>query len=344
MASRPVIEVAVGVVIRADGAVLIGQRLAGKPYAGWWEFPGGKFEPGEDAAAALARELDEELGIAVRVSEPWVVREHVYPHGHVRLHFRRVVDWTGEVRSREGQAFVWQPPHAVTVGPLLPAAIAPIDWLRLAPVYAISNAGPSGTAAWLTDLDARLTGADPVRLVLLREPALLDAAFATLFEDTATRCERAGARLLVSSRHPWSFAEAAGRRTGGGIHLTSRDLRAADALDRPDRIPGEPGTDAAHPGRPAVPLVAASCHTAADLAAAGRIGADVAVCGPVLPTRSHPGAAVMGWDGLQATLAATPVPTYALGGLTPADLALARRAGAHGLAAQRGAWGPVAAG
>src|SRR5690554_783141 len=119
-------EVAVGVVFREDGAVLIGQRLQGKPYAGWWEFPGGKFEAGENAAEALARELREELGIQVLESRPWVVREHVYEHAHVRLHFRRVVRWEGKVSSCEGQAFVWQQPDAIDVEPLLPAAIAPI--------------------------------------------------------------------------------------------------------------------------------------------------------------------------------------------------------------------------
>ena len=88
---RPITDVAVGVVIDEAGLVLMGQRMAGKPYAGWWEFPGGKFEAAEDAHAALVRELDEELGIAVERSDPWVVREHVYEHAHVRLHFRRVV-------------------------------------------------------------------------------------------------------------------------------------------------------------------------------------------------------------------------------------------------------------
>src|SRR5690606_10295580 len=91
----PMLEVAVGVLVRADGAVLFGQRRAGKPYAGWWEFPGGKLEPGERVEQALARELREELGIEVRRSLPWVLREHVYPHAHVRLSFRRVVEWEG---------------------------------------------------------------------------------------------------------------------------------------------------------------------------------------------------------------------------------------------------------
>ncbi len=344
-AAHRIIQVAVGVVVRADGAVLIGQRLAGKPYAGWWEFPGGKFERGEDAAQALARELDEELGIVVRRSEPWVVREHVYAHGHVRLHFRRVVDWTGEVRSREGQAFVWQQPAAVEVGPLLPAALAPIEWMQLPPLYALSHAaGFAGDtieeriAGWLGALDVRLADPSPLRLLQLREPELDPPTFARLFDAVLARLAGRAVRLLVNSRHPAEYWNEASRQTGGGVHLTTRDLLLAAARDRADRVPGEPGTEAPHPGRPQVQRVAASCHQASDLAAAGRLGVDLAVCSPVASTRSHPGAAVLGWEGFAEAVARTPVPTYALGGLQCADLTVARSHGAHGIAMQRGVW------
>ena len=321
-------EVAVGVVLRADGAVLIGQRLAGKPYAGWWEFPGGKFEAGEDSAAALARELDEELGIRVLASEPWVVREHRYPHAHVRLHFRRVVRWDGEVRSREGQAFVWCQPSAVDVAPLLPAAVAPIAWLGLPAEYAISDAGGPGVDVFLDRLDRRLDAGlpaasrPPLRLLQLREPALDPSTFETLFRAVADRCRRAGSRLLVSSRHPTRYWSEAAGLTGGGVHLTSRDL---------SRLAGAGG-------RPPLPLVAASCHCADDLALAGRFGADLAVLGPVRPTASHPDASPLGWEGFGRAVATTPVPVYALGGLDLGDLAQATRHGAHGIAAQRSAW------
>ena len=100
---RPVTEVAVGVVLDGYGAVLLADRPAGKPYEGYWEFPGGKLEPGEDVATALARELAEELGLEIAHSVPWVVFEHDYPHAYVRLHFRRVFDWRGEARALEGQ-------------------------------------------------------------------------------------------------------------------------------------------------------------------------------------------------------------------------------------------------
>ena len=103
--TQPVVDVAVGVLIREDGRMLLGSRPQGKPYAGYWEFPGGKMEPGETVHDALKRELDEELGITLRRSVPWFVTEHRYEHAHVRLHFRRSKDFTGEPVAKEGQEF-----------------------------------------------------------------------------------------------------------------------------------------------------------------------------------------------------------------------------------------------
>lgn len=322
-------EVAVGIVFREDGQVLIGQRLVGKPYAGWWEFPGGKFEVGESAAQALVRELDEELGIQVLESRPWVVREHLYEHAHVRLHFRRVLRWRGTVTSREGQAFVWRAPEAIDVAPLLPAAIAPIRWLGLPPEYAISHAAELGTERFLALLERRLrSDRQPLRLVQLREPRLPDSDFDALFNRVLAMMRATDARLLVSSRHPPHYWRQAAEATGGGVHLTARDLHAL-ALPRVDR---------AAPERPDVALVAASCHQRGDLEAAGAVGADLAVLGPVAPTASHPQATPLGWDGFRREIELTPVPVYALGGVGRDDFETATRCGAHGIAAQRAAW------
>ena len=317
------IDVAVGVVFRDDGAVLIGQRLPGKPYAGWWEFPGGKFEAGEDAAAALARELDEELGIEVLESRPWVVREHVYEHAHVRLHFRRVVRWRGEVTSREGQAFVWRFPAAVDVGPLLPAAIAPIGWLGLPGEYAISDAGTLGIDAFLAALSRRLQDGGPLlRLLQVREPTLQADAFAALFEGICDRVRGSQVRLLVNSRHPARFWSLAADRTSGGVHYTGRDLASAAAAS----------------SKPSLPLAGASCHRPGELAMAGKVGIDLVVYGPVAKTSSHPDAVALGWHTFQEQIARTPVPVYALGGMSQVDLDAAMRCGAHGIAMQRAAW------
>jgi 8-oxo-dGTP diphosphatase len=314
-----VVDVAVGVVLREDGAVLLGQRPPGKPYAGWWEFPGGKLESGESVADALARELHEELGLEGAVSTPWVVRGHVYPHATVRLWFRRVRTWAGEPRGREGQAFRWCLPESVDVAPLLPASLAPIAWLRLPPHYLISCAAQIGVEAFERALDRvldahRASGARRPLLLQLREPGLPTREFEQLFGRLRVLRETRPLHILVSSRHPISFAHAV-----DGVHLTGRDLGAA-------RV------------RPSVRTVAASCHDADDLTTADALGCDLAVMGPVSPTASHPGAPVLGFDGLAACIAATPLPVYALGGLDGSEIGPAEAAGAHGIAMMRAAW------
>lgn len=125
--SKPPIDVAVGILMKANGDVLLGQRPAGKPYEGYWEFPGGKVEAGEAILDALKREFLEELGITVVTAEPWCGVEHVYPHAHVRLHFYISREWQGEPQSLEGQAFAWQ--GSVDLEPLLPATIPLLAWL-----------------------------------------------------------------------------------------------------------------------------------------------------------------------------------------------------------------------
>lgn len=126
--ARP-IDVAVGILMRPNGDVLLGQRPAGKPYHGYWEFPGGKVEAGEAILDALKREFVEELGVQIVSASAWCGVEHVYEHAHVRLHFFISREWRGEPQALEGQAFAWQ--GRVGVEPLLPATIPLLEWLDL---------------------------------------------------------------------------------------------------------------------------------------------------------------------------------------------------------------------
>jgi 8-oxo-dGTP diphosphatase len=310
------LRVAVGVVQRDSGEVLMAQRPVGKPYAGWWEFPGGKLETGESPEAALARELHEELNLQSLSSTPWVVREHVYPHATVRLFFRKVRTWQGEPQPCEGQLLRWQAPHALTVAPLLPASLAPIGWLQLPNFYRISCVAAWGVAPFFDALEAALETHTPGYPLWLqwREPDLPEAENARLFHRLRRLRATRPLRLIVSSRHPPSFWQAA-----DGVHLTARDHRALR-------------------WRPARPWVVASCHDHAELAHAARIGCDFAVLGPVQATLSHPGQEGLGWQGLARTIALTPLPVYALGGLRPGALPEAQAAGAQGIAMMRGAW------
>ena len=124
------INVAVGILIKPNGEVLMAQRPEGKPYAGYWEFPGGKVEVDETILCALIREFKEELGIEINpdTAHPWCGCDYVYPHAHVRLHFYLCREWQGEPHGLEGQQLAWQG-GAIDVQPILPATIPLLEWL-----------------------------------------------------------------------------------------------------------------------------------------------------------------------------------------------------------------------
>jgi 8-oxo-dGTP diphosphatase len=126
---RPLVEVAVGVLMQADGSFLLTSRPAGKPYAGYWEFPGGKLEAGESIEEALSRELNEELGLTMGEAKAWKVEVVDYPHALVRLHFFKVTQWSGELQMKEQQSFAWSV-LPVGVSPILPGALPVLDWLE----------------------------------------------------------------------------------------------------------------------------------------------------------------------------------------------------------------------
>jgi 8-oxo-dGTP diphosphatase len=306
------------VILRADGAVLLAQRPPGKPYAGYWEFPGGKLEPGETPAHALARELHEELGITVVRAAPWLVQEFVYPHAHVELNFFRVFAFEGEPASHDGQAFAWQDPHAIDVAPLLPANTRVLAALTLPAVYAITCAGDPGDVPFIDRVRVALE--QGVRLVQVREPELDRSQRDALARQIVELALPFGARVLLNGS-----AEDARRLGCAGVHWTARALAAATS-------------------RPRDMMVGASVHTHDELMRASLLDVEFAVLGPVLATPTHPDAQPLGFDGFAAAVAGTRVPVFALGGMRPGDLATALAHGAHGIAMRRYAWPPGSSG
>ena len=307
-----IVRVAAAVILRPGGDVLLAQRPRGKAYEGYWEFPGGKLEPGESPRAALDRELREELGITVVRASPWLVQRYVYPHAHVELHFFRVFEWRGDPHGHDNQAFAWQTPGRFDVEPLLPANTFVLRALRLPPVYGITMASDMGEAAFLARAKAALVSG--LKLVQFREKDWDLARQRALCTTLVALADAHGARVLLNGS-----AENARAWGCAGVHWTSAALAAA--TERPRDL-----------------VCAASCHTREDLAHAGRLALDFAVLGPVLPTPTHPDARPLGWDGFAAIAAETALPVYALGGLVRADLEVAITHGAHGVALRRGAW------
>lgn len=295
------IEVAAGVLLRADGSFLLAQRPAGKVYAGYWEFPGGKIEPGEPPAQALARELHEELGIDIGEAYPWLTRVFTYPHGTVRLRFYRVISWHDEPHPREDQAIAWQRPEAPMAAPMLPANAPVLASLALPAEYAITAAGRLGTAPMLARLERALERG--LKLLQVREPEMDDAGRRLFTEQAIGLAHRYGCKVLTKAR----FAGA------DGIHFTAAGLMQLQE-------------------KPPEGLAAASCHTRAELERAMQLELHFVAVGPVRDK------AAIGWNGFAELVAGSSIPVYAIGGLSPADRQAAWRAGAHGIAMIRAAW------
>lgn len=309
---QKVLDVAVAVLQREDGRVLLAQRPAGKPWEGYWEFPGGKIESGEAVDRALARELREELGVDPDRVYPWVTQEYEYPEKRVRLHFYRVLAWHGQLHGREGQDMSWEHPAAVNIGPLLPANDKVLRALSLPPVYAITNVKKFGETEFMQRLKAALERG--VRLIQVREHDMPSGQLESFARHVVELAHDHDAKVIINGD------ETLVRHSGAdGVHLTGMQL-----MQRKER--------------PATSLFGASCHDAAELAQAARLSADFVVLSPVLPTLTHPEAAGMGWEKFADLVNNYPVPVYALGGMKRELIETAMKHGAHGVSLLSGVW------
>lgn len=309
---RPLVDVVCAVIQKPNGEFLLAHRPPGKVYEGYWEFPGGKVEPGESIAQATARELNEELGLSVEESFPWLTRNFSYPHAHVRLHFRRVTRWQNEPHSRENQAFAWQRLSDITVSPLLPANGPILAALALPTVYGITRADDLGEVEMLHRLELALHKG--LRLIQVREKNWPPTRLATFAEQVIVCARRFDARVLVNGAIDLAYEVGA-----DGVHLTAQQLM--NSQERPD-----------------VALCAASCHDKREMLQAEKLGLDFVVLGPVLATPSHPDSQSLGWDRFSELTQNYSLPIFALGGLSAENLHTAWQSGAHGMAMLRHAW------
>ena len=308
---KQTIPVVAGALMRPDGHFMLGSRPAGKPYAGYWELPGGKVEAGEAPFDALVREFQEEMGITVTHATPWLRRVHHYEHASVELLFYRIWAWQGEPQPHEGQAFAWQQPGHLSVKPMLPANDPILRSLQLPDVLNLTCCAETGRDTLLHKLAQR----QDAPWVIVREPQKSREQLAALVGEISEIIHPRGGKLIVNADPAWLKGWPV-----DGVHLNSARFAACEE-------------------RPHFAWVGASCHSRAELAHAATLGLDYALLGHVQATASHPEQPALGWAGLAACLApAAPLPVFALGGLCAANLEQARQAGAHGVAQMRGAW------
>lgn len=307
---KPRIDVAVAVVFNAAGQVLWGCRPEGKPYAGYWEFPGGKVEPDETVWQALVRELKEELDITALEGGPWFRIEHDYEHANVRLHLYRVWHFEGTPKSLEQQPFTWASLDSSDLSPILPATEPLLPKLAQPTVMALSNY-EAGFEACAERLERGLNATKLPVYVQFREKTLSDDALIQAFEHCYGLCQKTGQAMLLNS-DTWVNLREHLDALPCPLHLTQAHLLSGQFQD--------------------LQCAGASVHDAGSLRIAFDRGLSYAVLGAVKQTTSHPEQSGLGWERFLEITQAARLPVFAIGGLAGHDIPDARLHGAHGIA------------
>jgi 8-oxo-dGTP diphosphatase len=314
------LHVVAAVIDNGRGEVLLARRHDHLHQGGLWEFPGGKVAAGEGVAAALRRELQEELAITPTASHPLLRLPYHYPDRKVLLDVWRVTAYQGETHGAEGQQLAWVRKAALRYYPF-PAANRPIITAAQLPSCYLITPDPGGEAAWpefLQQLRQSLLAG--ISLLQLRAPSLKRDDYLRLARQVSVCCQEQGAGLLLNAD-----AALLGECDATGLHLNARRLMATPA--RP--VAGDK-------------WLAASCHNLEELRQAERIGVDFALLSPVRATASHPGAKPIGWHRFHCLSEQSLLPLFALGGMRAGDLEDAWGHGGQGIAAIGALWGAAA--
>jgi 8-oxo-dGTP diphosphatase len=308
------VHVAAAVIRGTDGRILIARRADTQHQGGLWEFPGGKVEAGESVQAALARELKEELGIAVRSARPLIKIQHDYPDKQVLLDVWEVSSFTGEPHGAEGQPLAWVSNREL-VNYDFPAANQPIVAAARLPADYLITPDDLDNGELLRGIQKAV--ASGIKLIQLRAPNRYDPQYRDLAVDAVGLC--AGkAQLMLKGPLEWL-----GDFPAAGWHLTAEQLRKYASKGRP--FPEER-------------WLAASCHNAEELTLAEQMGVDFVTLSPVQPTQTHPEAVSLGWEQASELIAGFSKPVFLLGGVGPDERSRAWDIGAQGVAGIRAFW------
>lgn len=324
---RPRTDIVLGLLREPDGRVWAEIRPDGKHLAGLRAFPGGKRRDDETLRQALARELDEEIGIRMRRARRVITLNWDYPDRRLRLIGFEVTDWAGQPRSGEGQALAAEPldrdARADWLATMPPANRGLINALVLPRCLAITPpVGADGLTDWQARLESRLHALPAPMLVNLRPgPAVGQASVP--WPALARAVLAAGHWPVVNPPTDRPWPEGLDPRVG--LHLNHARLMSMSAAQVQDwQARGH--------------LVTAAVHDQTTLDRAIELAADLVTVSPVRATTSHPGVRGMGWAAFAELAEAAAMPVYALGGVVVEDLPRIWRRGGFGVASISAFW------
>ncbi len=305
------LHIVVAILRNKSKQILIAQRASKQHQGDKWEFSGGKVETGETPQQALARELDEELGIQIEAALPLIQVHHYYPDLAVFLDVFEVSAWQGEAYGKEGQPIRWVTINELSRYPF-PAANKPIlqalalpDTCLITPHIENENEFKQGILHCLNN---------GIKLIQFRAKKLTPYDYIKRATWLSQQCKHYQCRLVLNSP-PENFISLSAQ----GLHLTSYQLLAQKQ-------------------RPNVQLLSAACHNEAELKKAQQLNIDFVFLSPIQATTSHPEAKAKGWKWFNQAVKQINLPVYALGGLGQSDIATARHHGAQGIAAISRLW------
>ena len=310
------VAVALGAIVDSKGQLLLLWRPGNVHQGNTWSLPGGKLKTSESPEQALHREIHEETGLTVKQAAPLITLDHNYTDRHVRLHVYLIQcdDRLSQPKPHIKQRHRWTPLNRLTDQDMPAANRGILRALRLPPVVLIASAerALNDDSFFSILIDALAEG---IRLLYLRGAGITSAQYKRLAVRTRAVCDQYQATLMLDGRHQQSST------MNCGLHLPA--AMAADLPCRPI---------------PESRLLSIACHNSKELHAAIKLHADFIYLSPVRPTTSHRDRVPIGWKKFSILIRSLPMPAYALGGMKPADLPVAWRHQAQGIALHNELW------
>ena len=311
------VHVAVAVIQDSNEKFLITKRSEHAHQGGLWEFPGGKLESDESVQQALKREILEEVGLTVETSTPLIRIHHDYGDKSVLLDVWHIDSYSGEAYGKEGQELAWIDLDELDRYDFPVANISILKALNFPDKYMITGQFES-----FNELFEKVNAAleKGVSLVQFRAHQLNFDDYFNYAKKLNDLCSNNNARILLNT--PFAkFTEYQAHKFSDGIHLTAKELNSYFINRTPQQF-----------------ILSASVHNIEEVECAIKCDCDFVVVSPVKETSTHPDATVLGWEKFRMLSEKATMPVYALGGMSNADLLIAKEYGAQGISAISEFW------